>query len=82
MEVVFEFYGGLRRLAGVGERTLRLGPDAATVADALAALERADPALAASLAQTAVAIGDALVRRGDRVASGARLALLPPVAGG
>lgn len=82
MDVVFEFYGGLQRLAGGNEQTLRLGPGARTVDDALAELVRRVPAMAEPLRYAAVAVGDTLVRRLDRIEPGARLALLPPVAGG
>jgi molybdopterin converting factor small subunit len=82
MEITIELYGGLQRLAGVPELTLRLPREAGTVADALDELVRSAPALAGPLRLAAVAVGDTLARRTDPVAAGARIALLPPVAGG
>lgn len=82
MDVTFEFYGGLRALAGASEATVQLDDRATTVADALAELSRSAPAMAEPLHHAAVAVGETLARRGDRLAPGARLALLPPVAGG
>lgn len=81
VNVVFEFWGVLQRLAGATERSLEL-PGPATVQSALEALGQALPALAAQLESTAVADGDRLLLRQEPLRDGQRLALLPPVAGG
>jgi molybdopterin converting factor small subunit len=80
VQVVFEFWGALRRLAG-DDRELSLNAPA-TVADALDALAQALPALREHLDKAAVAQGDRLLLRSEAIADGCRLALLPPVAGG
>lgn len=82
MEITFEFWGELERLAGGASRPLRLAAAEPTVADALALLATELPPLAARLETVAVAIGDRLVARSEPLSADARLALLPPVAGG
>jgi molybdopterin converting factor small subunit len=52
------------------------------VADALAALERAHPKLAALRPHLAIAVDQKLVAPDAILAHGAELALLPPVSGG
>lgn len=81
MKVTVEFFGALTRLAPAASATLEL-PGGATVADALAALARQLPQLAPELDRCACARGDELVLRTQPLTPGARLALLPPVAGG
>jgi len=70
-----------RERAGRADVALAL-PPGARVGDALDALERAHPELAALRAHLAVAVNGALARDGDAVPDGAELALLPPVSGG
>jgi molybdopterin synthase catalytic subunit len=70
-----------REKAGSGSIALALEPGAC-VRDALDAIERAHPALAALRPHLAVAVNGALARDGDAVPDGAELALLPPVSGG
>ncbi len=82
MNVTFEFCGELQRLAGAGELSLSMPAGSLTVAAALAALAQRLPQLQERLPRCACAVGDVLVRRGDVLAANARLALLPPVAGG
>jgi molybdopterin converting factor small subunit len=82
VEVTLEFWGPLERLAGAKSRALTLAQAAPTVADVLAELARQMPELAERLERAAVALGDRLLQRRELVSAGARLALLPPVAGG
>jgi molybdopterin synthase catalytic subunit len=77
----FEAFGVLRRLAGAERIEIDLD-GAATIGDAIEALASRRPELRAELARCAVAVGDAIVLRRDRLPSNATLALLPPVAGG
>jgi len=81
MNVRFEFFGVLQRLAGGGSLDVVL-KRSVTVADALDELAALRPELRPELARCAVASGDAIVLRRECVAAGATLALLPPVAGG
>jgi len=70
-----------RERAGTAKTSVEL-PDGSRVGDALAALERAHPSLAALRAHLAVAVDQRLAREDDLLAPGAELALLPPVSGG
>lgn len=81
MRVTIEFFGALRSLTGADETDLTL-PAGASVADACDALSERFPDLAARLAATACASGDALIARDAPLAEGQRLALIPPVSGG
>lgn len=80
MRITVEFYGMLRQLAGSDQ--LQIDIDGTTVAEALDALCRQQPALAPQLPRTACAIGSHLVRRNDRLKENDTLALIPPVSGG
>ena len=80
MQVTFEFWGVLCKAANADEYRLSMRPG--TVADALAALSVAMPALARHLPAAAVALGDRMLLRAEPVPPDARLVLLPPVAGG
>lgn len=82
MPIVFEFFGVLERLAGAATLELELPVQSATVEDALVALARRLPDMAPHLPRAACAVNDRLVLRGEALAPGWRLALLPPVAGG
>lgn len=82
MQITFEFWGALRRVAGGDERTLALPAGASSIGDALDALAAVMPALGDQLDSTAVAMGDRLLLRTEALEDGMRLALLPPVAGG
>ena len=57
-------------------------PDGSSVADALAALRSAHPALEPLMPHLAVAVNGALARAHTAIPAGAELALLPPVSGG
>jgi len=80
MTITFELCGVLERLAGTAELSLDIA--GTTVEAALDVLAGRIPALAEHLPRAACAVGDAMVLRADPLPSGARLALLPPVAGG
>ncbi len=81
MNVRFEMFGVLQRLAGGEAFDLAL-TRSVTIADALEELGARHPQLRGELARCAVASGDAIVLRRDRLSPGMTLALLPPVAGG
>lgn len=82
MQITFEFFGVLERLAGAPALELELPPKSATVGDALSVLAQCLPELAQHLPCAACAANDRLVLRRDALVPGLRLALLPPVAGG
>jgi len=79
--VTFEFFANVARLAGTSEIAVEAG-DAATVGDAIAALNALRPDLAGAVDACACVSGDAIVRRRDPLPADRRIALLPPVAGG
>lgn len=81
MNVTVLLFAQARERAGTPRVALALAPGA-RVADALDAVERAHPGLAALRPHLAVAVNGALARDGDAVPEGAELALLPPVSGG
>jgi MoaE-MoaD fusion protein len=81
MEVNVLLFAQARERAGRARLALAL-ERGARVRDALDALERAHPELAALRPHLAVAVNGALARDGDAVPEGAELALLPPVSGG
>jgi molybdopterin synthase catalytic subunit len=75
------FFAQAREAAGRARETLDL-PEGSRVSDAIAALERAHPALAPLLDHLAVAVGRRLVNPDAALTPDAELALLPPVSGG
>jgi len=79
--LTFEFFANVARLAGASEIAVEAG-DAATVGDAIAALNALRPDLAGAVDACACVSGDAIVRRRDPLPADRRIALLPPVAGG
>ena len=81
MMITVLFFAQARDRAGCASATLEL-PGEPRVADALAALARAHPALEALWPHIAVAVDGVLVRPEMRLRDGAELALLPPVSGG
>lgn len=81
MQITIELNGVLCRLAGAQSLLLELN-DAATVADAMAAVEARLPDAADRLDVTAIAIGDALVHRNTVLEGDETLVLIPPVSGG
>ena len=81
MTLTVLFFAQARDRAGCDRRSLEL-PDGSSVADALAALRSAHPALEPLMPHLAVAVNGALARPDDAVPDGAELALLPPVSGG
>jgi len=74
------FFGGLKREAGA-ERWVEL-PEGSTVEALLDKLMEEHPALKGQLEVTAVAVGDRLVEKSDKLREGDEVALLPPVSGG
>ena len=81
MIVTVLFFAQARERAGCASEALDL-PAGSRVADALAAIERARPALAPLWPHLAVAVNGVLVGQETVLAPGAELALLPPVSGG
>lgn len=81
MQITVELNGVLCRLAGMQNLTVELD-DAATVGDAIAAVEQRIPNAADRLEVTAIAIGDALVHRNTVLDGDETLVLIPPVSGG
>lgn len=81
MEIIVDCHGVTARLAGGPEHVIGLPPGACVV-DVLDVLAARWPDLAGVLPGCACAVGDTVVPRTRRLASGERLALLPPVSGG
>ena len=81
MDVTVLLFAQARERAGRGRFALAL-ERGARVRDALDAVEREHPELAALRPHLAVAVNGALARDGDALPEGAELALLPPVSGG
>ncbi len=81
MRVTVLFFAHARDRAGRASAELSL-PDGSRVGDALEAVVREHPALAALRPHLAVAMNGRLARAGEAVVDGAELALLPPVSGG
>lgn len=73
-------FAGMAELAG--RRTLELPWQGGTVADLLAAVEAACPAIAPLVARSAVAVAASYVAPTDVVQAGDEVALIPPVSGG
>lgn len=82
MHIEIQFYGGLRRTAGCESIEIDIGGDSATVADAVACVQRRIPALEGILESTARAVDDEIVGDDHRLGDGDEVALLPPVSGG
>jgi molybdopterin converting factor subunit 1 len=81
MQIRVRLFATLRQLAGWAQTTLEL-PDAATVADALAALDREYPQLTVTKRTIYVAVNQEYARGAQVLNAGDELALLPPVSGG
>lgn len=81
MIITVLFFAQVREHAGRDRQTLEL-PKGSLVVDALAALEREHPALAALRPHLAVAVDQRLARLDAPLTHGSELALLPPVSGG
>jgi len=81
MTITVLLFAEARERAGRSHTSLDL-PEGSRVADALAALERDHPSLAAIRSHLAVALDQQLVRPDAPLTHGAELALLPPVSGG
>ena len=81
MNVTVLLFAQARERAGAPSLALAL-PDGSRVADALAAIRRAHPALEPLWPHLAVAVDGRLAAGDAPLADGAELALLPPVSGG
>jgi molybdopterin converting factor small subunit len=81
MRVRVRLFAQARERVGSGHAALEL-PAGSRVADALAALEHAHPALGELRPHLAVAVDGALARGTDPLPDDCELALLPPVSGG
>jgi molybdopterin converting factor small subunit len=81
MRVSVKLFAQARERVGSADASLEL-PAGSRVADALASLERAHPALAELRPHLAVAVDGTLARAGDPLPGDCELALLPPVSGG
>lgn len=81
MNVSVLLFAQARERAGVPQMTIAL-PDGSRVADAIAEVRRAHPALDPLWPHLAVALDGRLTPADAPLADGAELALLPPVSGG
>lgn len=81
MQIRVRLFATLRQLAGWPQQTLEL-PDGATVADALAELDRTHPQLAVRTRTIYVAVNQEYARPAQVLHNGDELALFPPVSGG
>ena len=81
MHVTILLFAQARERAGAANLTLSL-PEGSRVADAVAAIRRAHPALDPLWPHLAVALDGRLTGGDAPLADGAELALLPPVSGG
>lgn len=81
MQLTVLFFAGLRERAGVGELVLGDLPEPLSVGQLKSELARRHPELG-DLASVAGVLGTDYVSDGHLLASGDRLALLPPVSGG
>lgn len=81
MRIEVRLFAQARERAGAAVLPLEL-PEGSVVDDALAAMERAHPALAELRPHLATAVDGVLSPRGEPLREGCELALLPPVSGG
>jgi molybdopterin synthase catalytic subunit len=81
MKVEVLYFAVLRERSRLDQETVEL-PDAASVADARAALAARHPSVAALLPQVQIAVNRTVAPDAQALAEGDELALLPPVAGG
>ncbi len=81
MQITIRCFGPARDVAGAEILTMEVA-EPATVADAMARLAARGDRFMMLLRQCAVAVDDEIVQRSHPLASGAEIALLPPVAGG
>ncbi len=81
MTLTVLFFAQARDRAGCARAAIEL-PEGSRVADALAALQSAHPALEPLVPHLAVALNGVLARADAAIPHGAELALLPPVSGG
>jgi molybdopterin synthase catalytic subunit len=83
ISVRIEYFAAARELVGVAEETLIVPIDeACTVADMLAALAERHPRLAPVIGRMRLAIDGDVALPSAQISDGAKIAVLPPVAGG
>ena len=81
MQLIIRLFATLKDRAGAPQVTLDL-PEGATVADMLAALTAAYPAVEVSLPSLLVSVNREYADRGQILHPGDEVALFPPVSGG
>ncbi len=81
MKIQVRLFATLRQLAGWPQQALEL-PSGATVADALAELDRRFPQLTVSTRTIYVAVNQEYARGTQPLQEGDELAIFPPVSGG
>jgi molybdopterin converting factor subunit 1 len=81
MQIRVRLFATLRQLAGWAHQTLDL-PEDATVADALAELDRRCPQLTVTTRTIYVAVNQEYAKTTQPLHAGDELALFPPVSGG
>ncbi len=81
MRIRFLLWAQLRVAAGAAEVEIDL-PEGASVRDALEALDRAHPEVAARRAGARVAVGNEYAAPDRGLAAGDQVSLIPPVQGG
>ena len=81
MQIRVRLFATLRQLAGWAQQTIEL-PEGATVADALAELDRQFPQLTVTTRTIYVAVNQEYAKTTQLLHAGDELALFPPVSGG
>ena len=81
MQIRVRLFATLRQLAGWAHQTVDL-PEGATVADALAELDRRYPQLTVTTRTIYVAVNQEYAKTTQLLHAGDELALFPPVSGG
>jgi molybdopterin converting factor subunit 1 len=81
MQIRVRLFATLRQLAGWTQQTLDL-PEGATVADALAELDRRYPQLTVTTRTIYVAVNQEYAKTTEVLHTGDEVALFPPVSGG
>lgn len=80
--ITIECHGALEQLCGRRAIQIQPEPTPLTVSALIDELSRHNPRASALLSRSAVARGDQLLHRGQQLAPGDCVALLPPVSGG
>lgn len=82
MKVQLLYFAAVRELVGIDEESLDLPAGVETVGDLSAFLETSKPALAGRLKSVRYARNEVFAERGEALAEGDVVAVIPPVAGG